>query len=70
MFRLVEGLGTDSNKVVGGSCIRGMDEKLCFSEKERGIVRKDYMERIINEESDWDYNVDEDAVVYVSREMV
>ena len=43
----------------------------CLSEKERGKMWKDYMERIINEENDWDHNVIEDAVegpvVCVSR---
>ena len=52
--------------------MRGSDGKLCFSEKERGKVWQDYMERIINEQNDWDHNVDGDAVegplVCVSRE--
>ena len=30
----------------------GSDGKLCLSEKERGKVWKDYMERIMNEEND------------------
>ena len=46
----------------------------CFSEKERGKVWKDYMERIMNEENHWDCNVEGDAVegpvVYVCREDV
>ena len=42
--------------------MRGSDGKLCFSEKERDKVRKDYIERIMNEENDWDHNVDGDAV--------
>ena len=50
---------------------KGSDGKLCFSEKERGKVRKDHMERIMNEEKDWDNNVDGNAVegpaVCVSR---
>ena len=33
MFRLVYGLRTDSKEVEGGKCMRGQDEKLCFSEK-------------------------------------
>ena len=69
MFRLVTGLKTDSKEVVGGS-----DRKLCFGKKERGIVWKDYMERIMNEENDWDRNVDGDEVdgpiVCVCREEV
>ena len=44
----------------------------CFSEKERGKVRKDCMERIMNEENDWDHNVEGDSVevpvVCVSRD--
>ena len=55
--------------------MRGSDGKLCFSEKERGKVWKDYMERITNEQNDWDHNVKGDAaegsVECVSRdEMV
>ena len=37
---------SDSKEVEGGG-----DGKLCFSEKRRGKVWKDYMERILNEEN-------------------
>ena len=51
--------------------MRGSDGKLCFSEKERSKVWKDYKERIMNEENDWHHNVEGDAVegpvVSVSR---
>ena len=57
IFRLVKGLKTDSKEVEGGRCLRGSDGKLCLSEMERGKVWKDYMERIMNEENDWDHNV-------------
>ena len=50
-------LCSNSKEVEGGS-----DGKLCFSEKERGKFWKDYMERIMNEENDWDHNVEGDAV--------
>ena len=65
----------NSKEVDGGRCRRGSDGKLCFSEKERGKVWKDYMERIMNEENEWNYNVEGDAeegspVVCVSREEV
>ena len=42
--------------------MRGSDGNQCFSEKERGKVWKDYMERIMNEENDWNKNVEGDAV--------
>ena len=45
-----------------------------MSEKERGIVWKDYVVRIMNKENDWDFNVEGDAVegavVCESREEV
>ena len=62
MFRLVRGLKTNSKEVEGGRCMRGSDGMLCFSEKERGKVWKDYMERIMNEENDLDHDVEGDAV--------
>ena len=68
---LVKGQKTDSKEVEGGRCVRGIDGKLCFSEKERGRFWKDYMERTMNEENDWDHNVEGDEVdgqiVCVSR---
>ena len=42
--------------------MRGRDGKLCFCEKERVKVWKDYMERIMNGENDCDCNVEVDAV--------
>ena len=45
MFRLVKGLKTDGKEVEGVICVRVSDEKLCFREKERGKVWKDYMKR-------------------------
>ena len=73
MFGLVKGLKTDSKEVKSGRCMRGSDGKLCFSEKERHKVWKDYMKRIMNEENDWDHNLEGDAigqVFCVSREEV
>ena len=49
-------------KKVGGRCMRVSDGKLCFSEKKRGKVWKDYLERIMNEENDRDHNVEGYAV--------
>ena len=74
MFRLVNGLKTDSKEVDSGRCMSRCDGKLCFSEKKRGKVLKDYMERIMNEEHDLDHNVEGEAVegpvVCVSGEEV
>ena len=52
----------------------GSEGKLCFSKNERAKVLKDYMEKIMKEENDWDHNVEGDAVevplVLVGREEV
>ena len=48
MHWLVKWLKTDSKEFEGES----EKGKLCFSEKIRGEVWKDYMERIMNEEND------------------
>ena len=65
---------TDSKEVERGSFMRGSAGKLCFGEKERCKVWKDYMEKITNEENDLHHNVEGDAVegpaVCVSREEV
>ena len=54
--------------------MRGSDEKLCLSEKERGKVWKDCIERIMNDENDWDHNMEgntvQGPVICVCREEV
>ena len=57
ILRLVRGLNIDSKEVDGEICMRGSDGKMCLSEKERGKVWKNYMERIMNVENYWDNNV-------------
>ena len=42
--------------------MRGCDGKLCYIEKERGNVWKDFLERIMNAEDDWTHTVEGDAV--------
>ena len=54
--------------------MRGIDGRLNFSEKDRGKVWKEHMQRIMNEENEWDQNVKaelvEGSVERVSREEV
>ena len=74
IFRQVKGQKNDSKEVECGRRMRGSDGKLCFSEKERGKLWKDYKKRIMNEQNHWDHNMEGDAVegpvVCVSREDV
>ena len=62
MVRLVNGLKTNSKEVEEGRFLRGSDGKLCFSEKERGRIWMDYIERIMIEENDWAHYVEGDAI--------
>ena len=54
--------------------MRGIAGRLNFSEKDRGKVWKEHMEKIMNEENEWDQNVKaelvEGPVERVSREEV
>ena len=57
VFKLVKSMKKDEKDVKGGRCMRGSNGRLSFSEKDRGKVRKEHMERIMNEENEWDQNV-------------
>ena len=74
VFKLVKKMKKDGKDVEGGRCMRGSDGKLSFSEKDRGRVWKEHMEKIMNEENEWDQRVEADVVEgpveRVSREEV
>ena len=42
--------------------MRGSDDRLNFSEKDKGEVWKERMEKIMNEENEWDQNVKAELV--------
>ena len=52
----------DGKDVEGGRCMTESKGRLSFSEKGRGKVWKGHMERIMNEENEWDQNVEVDLV--------
>ena len=58
VFKLVKSMEKDGKDVEG----EGSDARLNFSKKDRGRVGKDHMERIMNEENEWDQNVQADLV--------
>ena len=62
MFKLVKSMKEDGKDVEGGRCMRGSNRRLNFSEKDIGRVWKEHMERIMNEENEWDQNVQADLV--------
>ena len=52
----------EGKDVEGGSYLRGGDERLSFIEEDRAKIWKEHMEKIMNEESEWDHMVETDAV--------
>ena len=51
---MMKSVKKDGRDVEGRRCLRGSDGKLNFSGEDRGRVWKEHMERIINEENEWD----------------
>ena len=74
VFKLLKSMKKDGKDVERGRCMRGSEGRLSFSEKDREKVWKEHLERIMNEENEWDLNVEEDLVEgpveRVSREEV
>lgn len=62
VFKFVKSMKKDGKDVEGGRCMRGSDGRLSFSEKDRGRVWKEHMEKIMNEENEWDQKVEADLV--------
>ena len=74
VLKMLKSMKRDGRDVEGGRCVRGSDGKLSFSEKDGGRVWKEHMERIMNEENDWDQRTEaemvEGPVERVSRDEV
>ena len=45
-----------------GRCLRGRDRQLGFIEEDRATIWKEHVEKIMNEENEWDQMVETDVV--------
>ena len=74
VYGMIKAMRREGKDVEGDRCVRGEDGRLNFSEKDRGGVWKRHMEKIMNEENEWDQRVEADRVEgpveRVSREEV
>jgi hypothetical protein len=61
-FKTVKQLMKDNKDVVGNGCVRDRSGKLCMGARERAKEWKEHMERLMNEENEWDGVVDVDVV--------
>ena len=62
VFKLVKFMRKNGKDVNGGGCMKDKDGKLVVSEKDRGKLWKDYMEKIMNVENEWDQMAKADMV--------
>lgn len=74
MFKVARQSVKDRKDVIGNGCVRDKFGKLCVDERERAKVWKDHMEKVMNEENEWDGDVAIDVthgpIKMVTREEV
>ena len=62
VFNLVKFMRKDGKAINGGGCMKDKDGRLVVSEKDRGKLWKDHMEKIMNVENEWDEMAKADMV--------
>jgi hypothetical protein len=62
MFKIAKQSVKDNKDFEGNGCVRDRSGKLCMGERERAKVWKEHMEKVMNEENEWDGVVDVDVV--------
>ena len=62
MFKVAKQSVKDRKDVTGNGCVRDRFGKLCVDERERAQAWKDHMEKVMNEENEWDRDVEVDVV--------
>ena len=62
IFKFVKFLRKEVRDIEGRGCIKDKDGRLAVSEKDRGKLWKEHMEKIMNMENKWDQMVKADIV--------
>ena len=62
VFYFLRRMKKEGKDVEGGRCLRGGDGRLGFIEEDGGKFWKEHMEKIMNEENEWDRMVETDLV--------
>ena len=62
VFYFLRRMKKEGKDVEGGRCLRGGDGRLGFIEEDRAKIWKEHMEKIMNEENEWDRMVETDLV--------
>ena len=61
-FQVREVMRKEGRDIEGGVCIKDKDGRLVVSEKDRGKLWKEHMEKIMNVENEWDQMVEADMI--------
>jgi hypothetical protein len=59
LFKMARQQAKEKRDIMGGQCIRDAHGTLCTDIENKKIVWKRYMEQLLNEENEWDGNVEE-----------
>ena len=62
VFKFVKFMRKEGKDIDGGGCMKDKDGRLVASEKDRGKLWKEHMEKIMNVENEWDQMVEVDMV--------
>ena len=62
VFSFLKRMKKEGKDLEGGRCLRGRNGQLGFFEKDRAKIWKEHMEKIMNEENEWDQMVEINAV--------
>ena len=62
VFYFLRRMKTEGKDLKRGRCLRGGDGRLGFIEEDRAKISKEHMEKIMNEENEWDHMVETDVV--------
>ena len=62
VFKFVKFMRKEGRDIDGGGCMKDKNGRLVVSEKDRGKLWKEHMEKIMNVENEWDQMVEVDMV--------
>ena len=62
VFCFLRRMKKEGNNVEGGRYLKGIDRRLGLIEEDRAKIWKEHMEKIMNEENEWDHMVETDVV--------
>jgi len=57
IFRIAEQMVKERQDITGLNCIKGTSGKVIVDDKETKDSWKEYMEKLMNEENEWDHKI-------------